>query len=71
MYGRILCILAATLLVLALGMQVGLSQDEEAHAGAGTIMNKLDKVLANQAEILEQFEEIRQELVVIKVRASR
>ncbi|MCQ9208644.1 MAG: hypothetical protein NG712_04620 [Omnitrophica bacterium] len=64
-------ILAATLLILALGMQTGFSQEQEIELDARKIMHKLDEVLANQAEILEQFEEIRQELAIIRVRASR
>ncbi len=69
---RIVILLAAIVLILALGIQVGLSKGkEEAALDTSKIMRKLNEVLANQAEMFKQFDEIKQELVVIKVRASR
>ena len=70
MYGKILTVLVATTLIFILGIQVGLSKEESALDTSET-MRKLDKILLNQTEILKQFEEVRQELVIIKIRASR
>ena len=65
-------ILVATVLIFALGIQAGLSKEKEKTAlDTDRVIRKLDEVLANQAEILKQFEEIKQELQVIKVRATR
>ena len=65
-------ILVATVLIFALGIQAGLSKEKEESAlDTNRVIRKLDEVLANQAEILKQFEEIKQELGVIKVRATR
>lgn len=64
--------LVAITLILVLGAQTGFSREkEEATADTDKIMHKLDEVLANQNEILAQFDQIKQELEVIKVRASR
>lgn len=72
MKGKVPIILVAAALILVLGLQIGFCQEkEEARLDAGTIIRKLNEVLANQAEILKQFEEIKQELAIIKVRASR
>ena len=69
---KIFIILVAAALILVVGLQTGFCQEkEEAQLDAGTIMRKLNEVLANQAEILQAFEEIKQELAIIKVRASR
>ena len=72
MKGKIVFVLIAALLILALGTQVGVSKEEDA-AGLDTakIMRKLNEILANQAEILKQFGEVKQELAVIKIRATR
>ncbi|MFC1699200.1 hypothetical protein ACFL1I_04490 [Candidatus Omnitrophota bacterium] len=66
----------AFILLIVLGLVVGLgqrafSQKEQASLDQLKIERQLDQVLANQAEILKQFEEIKQELEIIKVRASR
>jgi len=69
---KVMLILIAALLISALGTQVGLSKEKEAAAiDTAEIMHKLNEILANQAEALEQFAEIKQELAIIKVRASR
>ncbi|MBN2096895.1 MAG: hypothetical protein JW714_00290 [Candidatus Omnitrophica bacterium] len=59
--------------LFALAVQVGFSQDTEQQNQIDTaqLMRKLDTILANQAEIIKQFEMIKQELEIIKVRASR
>ncbi len=67
-------VLIATVLIFALGIQAGFSKDNEkgkAESDTSEIAQRLDEVLANQAEILKQFDEIKQELAIIKVRASR
>ncbi len=67
MKGKIALVLIVTALVFILGIQMGLSAEED----SARIISKLDKVLANQAEIFRQFDEIKQELNVIKIRATR
>ena len=65
-------ILIAALLIFALGIQPGVSKEEDAAVSdAAKIMRKLNEVLANQAEILKQFSEVKQELAIIKIRATR
>jgi len=69
---KIVFVLVALALISALGTQVVLSKEKQAPAlDTSKIVRKLDEVLANQAEILKKFEEIKQELAIIKVRASR
>ena len=70
MYGRIVIVLVATVLIFALGIQMGLGKEESA-LDKSEIMRKLDKILVNQAEILKEFAEVKQELAIIKIRASR
>lgn len=61
-------VLLATVIIIGLGMQVAISQEKkETNLDA----QKLDQILSNQAEILKQFEDIKQELTIIKIRASR
>ena len=70
---KVIFVLIATVLIFALGTQTGFSKDnekEKAESDTTGIVQKLDEVLANQAEILKQFDEIKQELAIIKVRAS-
>ena len=65
-------ILIAMLLIFVLGTQAGFSKEKaETDFDAARVIGKLDQVLTNQAEILEQFEQIKQELAVIKIRATR
>lgn len=72
MKGKIVFVLVAALLILALGTELGLSKEKEtAVSDSAKIMRKLNEVLANQAEILKQFDEVKQELAVIKIRATR
>lgn len=70
---KLIFFLVVTVLIFGLGIQLGLSQDREKVKLDTTaeIMSKLKEVLANQAEILNQFEEVKQELAVIKIRATR
>lgn len=71
MYRKVfIVLLMGTILIFALGMQAGLSK-EEAALDTSETMRKLDKILLNQSEILKQFEEIKEELRIIKVRASK
>lgn len=65
-------VLIATVLILAVGLQVGLSQTQKA-SGLDTdrIIHKLDEILANQTQMLKRFDEVKKELAIIKVRASR
>jgi len=70
--GKIVFVLVAVLLIFALGTELGLSKEKETAASdSAKIMRKLSEVLANQAEILKQFDEVKQELAVIKIRATR
>lgn len=73
MYRMLLIILAAATLVLAAGTQRALSQQNKQDTGEDTpqLVAKLDRILAGQEEILSQLDQIKQELEVIKVRASR
>lgn len=69
---KVLIALVATAIVFALGIQSSFSREqEEATVSATKVISKLDEILANQAEILRQFEAIKQELEIIKIRASR
>lgn len=69
---KVILVLVAIALIFALGMPTGFSRDEEKVTLDSTaIIAKLDEVLANQVEILAEFDEIKQELRIIKVRASR
>ncbi|MFC1631008.1 hypothetical protein ACFL2I_00455 [Candidatus Omnitrophota bacterium] len=70
MHNKAFILLLVLGLVLGLG-QMAFSQKEQASLDQLKIERQLDQVLANQAEILKQFEEIKQELEIIKVRASR
>ncbi|MBL7092053.1 MAG: hypothetical protein ISS24_01465 [Candidatus Omnitrophica bacterium] len=72
MKGKIVFVLIAAVLIFTLGTQLGLSKEKEtAVSDSAGIMRRLDEVLANQAEILKQFGEVKQELAVIKIRATR
>lgn len=72
MQRKIFIVLAAGLLIFVLGMQMGLSKESlEIDIESGKIIRKLDEVLFNQAEILKQFSEIKQDLQIIKIRSSR
>lgn len=72
MWKKMFIALVAAAIVFALGVQSSFSREqEEATVSATKIINKLDEILANQAEILRQFEAIKQELEIIKIRASR
>jgi hypothetical protein len=70
--GKIVFVLVATLLIFALGIQPGVSKEEDAAVpDSAKIVRRLNEILANQAEILKQFSEVKQELAVIKIRATR
>lgn len=69
---KVILVLVAIALIFALGMPTGFSREKEkATLDSTAIIAKLDEVLANQVEILAEFDEIKQELRIIKVRASR
>ena len=65
--------LAAAVLVLGLGLPLALGQEKhkDNQIDTGRIVRKLDQVLKNQETIFQQFSEIKQELNVIRIRASR
>ena len=67
MYRKIFISLIAIVLIFALGIQLGFC----AEGDTAKVISKLDEVLANQAEILKQFDGIKQELAIIKIRATR
>lgn len=62
-------ILIAAILVFTLWLQFGLCQEEE--RTSDRIMQKLDKILLNQNEVFKQLEEIKKELMIVKMRSSR
>ena len=65
-------ILLATALILALGIGLSLAREiEPQDVEQSKIARSLEEVLSNQAKILEELKAIKQELGVIKVRASR
>jgi len=69
---KMVLLLAACSLIFALNTQVGLSMDEEeSQLDPDVVLQKLNIILANQELILEQFEEVQKELVIIKIRSSR
>ena len=65
-------LVAAVIIFVILGIESGFSQGEEkVNLEFTKIVRKLDEVLANQTEMFRQLNEIKQELAVIKIRASR
>lgn len=46
------------------------SAETSAPADSGSIMSKLDKIEANQTEILKQLEDLKSELQIVKIRVS-
>ena len=67
MRAKVFLVLLAAILIFALGIQLSFCAEED----TAKIISKLDEVLANQAEILKQFDGIKQELAIIKIRATR
>jgi hypothetical protein len=64
--------LVIIILTIALGSRVGLGKDkEEPQLDPAQILQRLEEVLTNQQEMFKQFEEVKQELEIIRVRASR
>lgn len=65
--------LLMSILVFSLGAQGTCFSDEgeTEQMDITRIMRKLEQITLNQEEIFKQFEEIKQELAIIKVRASR
>jgi len=68
---KIFVVLVATALILGLGISTGFSREKESDLETKGIIQKLDEILDNQAQIIEQFEQITKELEIIKIRASR
>ena len=64
---KVIFILIAIALIFIPGIKMGVNAAED----SARVISKLDKVLANQAEMFKQFDEIKQELKVIKIRATR
>ncbi|UCB56690.1 MAG: hypothetical protein JSV30_05660 [Candidatus Omnitrophota bacterium] len=62
-------VLIAVILIFALWLQFGLCQEEE--RTSDKIMQKLDKILLNQNEVFKQLDEIKKELMIVKMRSSR
>jgi len=60
-------------LVVCISLATGVFAQEksESEIDIDQIVNKLNEVLDNQEKILEEFSEIKKELAIIKVRASR
>ena len=69
---RLFLVVIGAILVFVLGLQLGYGQERrKTDLDAGEIGSKLDEILDNQDKMLEYFEEMKEELSVIKVRASR
>ncbi len=72
MQRKVSIVLLAVVFISVMGTQAVLGKDKEDTAiDTVEIMDKFDAVLANQAELLKQIAEIKQELAIIKIRASR
>ena len=46
------------------------SAETSPHVECGSIMSKLDKIEANQTELLKRIEELKSELQIVKIRVS-
>ncbi len=69
---KVMAALVSIILILAVGSRVGLGKDkEEPQLDPAQILQRLEEVLTNQQEMFKQFEEVKQELEIIRVRASR
>lgn len=65
-------VLAALALVLALGISQGFGEESNVDsADIGKIIRKLDEVLGNQAAIVKQLADLKQEMDIVKIRCSR
>ena len=65
-------VLAALGLILALGISQGFGEESNVDsADIDKIVRKLDEVLDNQAAIVKQLAELKQELGIVKIRCSR
>ena len=64
MHKKVLLVLIATALVLTLGLSISFSRDNDSDLDEQEIIQKLDRILDNQEQILKELE-------IIKVRASR
>lgn len=58
-------------LIVVLGAQSGICSSHDSQPDAAMLMEKLEVVLKNQAEIIAQLKEVKEELEVVKVRATR
>ena len=63
---RLMICLSLFLTVSASGFAV-----PEAPKDQAEVVSRLDKLLKSQAEILQRLEEIKQELYIVKVRATK
>lgn len=66
-------VIASLLLALAifLGAQSGICSSHDNQPDARMLMEKLEIVLENQAEIITQLKEVKEELAVVKIRATK
>lgn len=58
-------------MLLAIGVGVFFLTQAALAADDSTVSGKLDEVLKNQQEILRKLDEVRQEVEIVKVRATR
>ena len=64
--------LVVVALSLSLAGSIGFTAEKKEDAiEISEILEKLDQVLDNQAQILGQFEQIKKELTVVKIRCTR
>ena len=63
--------IAALGLVLALGLVANAETKREPKLDTAAIEKKLNEVLSNQALILQRLDELKAELQIVKVRATR
>ncbi len=71
---KIAFILIMAVLMVGWAARLGLSQEQQKQDSAvdtSEIVQKLNQIMATQQQILQEFNEIKQELAIIKVRASR
>ncbi|MFH1046435.1 MAG: hypothetical protein V1727_05675 [Candidatus Omnitrophota bacterium] len=68
--GVLLLLLVALLLSLGIRQVIGQQEDGEGFSSQ-QVMSKLDAVMASQQEILKKLDEIKQDLAVIQVRATK
>ena len=63
-------IVAAVMIISVVGLRFSNAQ-QSGPDDVQRILQKLDKILANQSDMKEDLQEVKKELEIVKVRASR